>query len=212
VIGSFVAQLWKLLAPWKVPLACVAVVSTMILAIIAAGRSTKQELAAKYAIRPKTDEHYWKKSLASHRVDRPATLRREEARLPADAAVIGVVVDGKARAYALRSLRQLHQHVVNDVVSGVPLTVAYCDATDCARVYASRERSGPLDIRQAGFRDGDMILLVDGVYYQHSSGKPIEPEPGSRPFPYEDYPWVRTTWKEWAKQHPETDLYAGENR
>jgi len=213
MIRSSLVQLWKLLAPWKVLLAIIAVNALVILAIIGAERSTSRELARKYgASQPKTDEHYWKKSLATNQVNRPATVRPEQARLPENALVIGVVVDGKARAYALRSLRQLGQHVINDVVGRVPVTVAYCDVTDCTQVYASRERSEPLDVAQAGFRDGEMILKIEGAFYQHSSGEQVEPGPGSRVLPYEGYPWIRTTWKEWKQQHPETDIYVGELR
>ncbi len=116
----------------------------------------------------------------------------------------------KLRAYALKSLRHLRQHVVNDLIAGVPITVAHCDVTDCTHVYASHERSEPLDVRQAGFRDDQMILGIGDAYYEHSSGKAIEPGPETPPFPYESYPWIRTTWKEWKQLHPETDIYVEE--
>ena len=207
---SNLARLWKLLGPWNVLLVAVAASATLILALIGAERSSSRAVALKYAPRPKTDEHIWKKMLGTNQIIRPSTVRADQAGLPENASVIGVVVDGKARAYSLRSLRHLRQHVVNDLVGGVPITVAHCDVTDCTHVYASHERSEPLDVRQAGFRDGQMILGIGDAYYEHSSGAPIEPRPGTPSFPYEGYPWIRTTWKEWKQQHPETDIYVEE--
>ena len=55
-----------------------------------------------------------------------------------------------------------------------------------------------------------MILKIEGVYYQHSSGEPIEPGPGSPALPYDGYPWIRTTWKEWKQRYPQTDVYVEE--
>ena len=148
--------------------------------------------------------------LGTNRIIQPSTVHPEKAGLPENASVIGVVANGKARAYALRSLRHLRQHVVNDLITDVPITVAHCDVTDCTHVYTSHDQAEPLDVRQAGFRDGQMILGIGDAYYEHSSGAPIEPGPGAPPFPYAGYPWVRTTWKEWKQQHPETDIYVEE--
>jgi hypothetical protein len=207
VMRSGPIQLWNILARWKVLIGFIAADAVLILGIVWTDRSASREAELKHAPRPRIDEHVWKKRLGKHQINRPSTVRPDSAELPEDATVIGVVVDGRARAYALKSLRNLQQHVVNDVVGGVPITVAHCDVTDCTRVYASRNRSEPLDVTQAGFRDGEMILQIEGVYYEHSSGEPIEPGPESRPLPYEHYPWIRTTWKEWKHQYPETDIY-----
>jgi Protein of unknown function (DUF3179) len=207
VIRSSLVQLWKLLAPWKVLLALFAVSGSVILAIVWAERASSRAVALKYTDRPKTEEHYWKKMLGTNQFNHPATVGPDKAGLPDDALVVGIVVDGKARAYAQRSLRNRLQHVLNDMVAGVPVTVAYCDVTRCTQVYACRGRSEPLDVSQAGYRDGEMILKIEGVYYQHSSGEPITPGPESPRLPYELYPWKRTTWKEWKQLHPDTDIY-----
>ena len=54
-----------------------------------------------------------------------------------------------------------------------------------------------------------MVLNIEGVYYRHGSGDPMEPGPGVPPFPYPGYPWVRATWRQWKQLHPETDVYLG---
>jgi hypothetical protein len=210
VIRTGLVQLWKLLAPYKVLLGFIAVNAVVILALLWGARLASLEAELNYGPQPKTDRHVWINKSRMNPIVRPSTVRPGEAELPENDSVIGVVVDGNARAYALRSLRHLRQHVVNDLIGGVPISVTHCDVTECTHVYASRKRSEPLDIRQAGFRDGQMILKIEGVYYGHSSGEPIEPGPGSRPLPYEGHPWTQTTWKEWRQQYPETDIYVDE--
>jgi len=139
---------------------------------------------------------------------RPPIVPAEGAGLSDDDEVIGVVVNGKARAYQLGALCIGRHHVVNDLIDGVPISVAYCNLTDCTRVYTSRGRTEPLDVWQSGFGGGGLVLKVEGVAYRHRSGEPLEPGPGVPRFPYEDYPWTRMTWREWKRQHPETDAYS----
>ena len=132
------------------------------------------------------------------------------AELNGDDEVIGVEIDGKTRAYALTALRFMQQHIINDLLGGVPVSVAYCDLTDCTHVYTSSRKSEPLDIAQGGvLKRKGMVLNIEGVYYRHGSGDPMEPGPGVPPFPYPGYPWVRATWRQWKQLHPETDVYLG---
>jgi hypothetical protein len=139
---------------------------------------------------------------------RPPTVPADKAGLSDDDEVIGVVVDGKARAYQLKALYIGRHHVVNDLINGVPISVAYCNITNCTQVYTSRGRTEPLDVWQSGFGGGGLVLKIEGVAYRQRSGEPLEPGPGVPPIPYENYPWIRTTWKEWKRQHPGTDAFS----
>ena len=98
--------------------------------------------------------------------------------------VIGVVVNGKPRAYWLKALRYPPWHIVNDVVVGVPVSVTHCDRTDCTRVYTGRPSSTPLDINLAGLFGSEMVVNVDGVLYFQESGKPFEARAGAPSLPY----------------------------
>src|SRR5207244_3603110 len=49
---------------------------------------------------------------------RPPTVKADDAVLADDEEVIGVVVDGRARAYRLEALRRPPFHIVNDLVAG----------------------------------------------------------------------------------------------
>jgi hypothetical protein len=143
---------------------------------------------------------------------RPPTVPADRAELPDDEEVIGVVAEGKARAYQLKALYVGRHHVINDLIGSVPISVAYCDISNCTHVYTRHGTTEPLDVWQSGFGKGGLVLKIEGVAYRHQTGEPLEPGPSIPPIPYENYPWIRTTWKEWKRERPGTDIYclAGE--
>src|SRR5262249_40673622 len=67
-------------------------------------------------------------------IDRPPIVAAGDAGLNDNEEVIGVDVRGKARAYRLSALLDRQHHVVNDLIDGVPVTVTYCDLSNCLRV------------------------------------------------------------------------------
>jgi Protein of unknown function (DUF3179) len=149
-------------------------------------------------------------------VIRPPTFEAAKAGLKDDAEVLGIEVNGVARAYRLAALCDINRHIVNDTVNGVPVSVLYCDLNDCARAYTGPASPNPLPIRQAGMKFGDLILKVGDVFYQHStaralggSGFPDAPDPRLPALPFSPTAVTRTTWREWKQQHPQTDVYLG---
>jgi hypothetical protein len=146
--------------------------------------------------------------LSRMEVIRPSTLPAASAGLGDGEEVIGVEAGGYHRAYALSALRNPRFHIVNDLIGGVPLSVAYCNITDCTQVYTSKG-DAPLPITQAGRREGEMVIRIGGVDYEHRTGRVIGPSPSAPPLPYELSPWTRTTWGEWKRRHPATDVYSG---
>jgi len=135
-------------------------------------------------------------------------LRAEAAGLDDAEEVIGVVVNGAARAYRLGALRDPLRHVVNDLVGGAPVSVAYCDRSGCIRTYTG-PGAEPLRVGIAGLRDGGLVVKLDGVYYDHRSGRVVEGPPGAAPLPLDRVPWTRTTWGRWRREHPATDVSVG---
>jgi hypothetical protein len=138
----------------------------------------------------------------------PPTVPAASAALGEDEEVIGVEAGGRSRAYALTALRNPRFHIVNDLIGSVPVSVTYCDLTDCTQVYTS-QGDAPLAIAQAGLREREMVIKIGGVYYEHRTGRAIEPSASEPPLPYELSPWTRTTWGEWKRRHPATDVYRG---
>jgi hypothetical protein len=145
-------------------------------------------------------------------IDTPTVLPAASARLPDEAEVIGVSAGGRHRAYAVSAMRPRRAHVVNDELAGVPVSVTFCGVTGCVRVFTDPDEEGPLDLAVGGLdsrpgRQG-MVLRAGASRYRHDSGQPFEA--GAVPFPYEDYPYLRTTWGEWRRAHPDTDVFVGE--
>jgi Protein of unknown function (DUF3179) len=149
-------------------------------------------------------------------VIRPPTFEAAKAGLKDDAEVLGIVVNGVARAYRLAALCDINRHIVNDIVNGVPVSVLYCDLNDCARAYTGPASPNPLPIRQAGMKFGDLILKVGDVFYQHSTAQalrgtafPDAPDHSLPPLPFSPTAVTRTNWREWKRQHPQTEVYLG---
>ena len=132
--------------------------------------------------------------------------------------VIGVEEGGQSRAYAVRALSSVSQHVVNDQIAGVPITVTYCGRTHCAEVFTDSETKGPLNIGVGGYDGrpgGGLLLRVGNDRYDQKIGKPLH-KPWSfraaHPFPFAVHHFVRMSWKQWREQHPGTDVYDGQQR
>jgi hypothetical protein len=139
----------------------------------------------------------------------PQTLPATISKLADADEVIGIVVKGKPRAYWLKALKYPPWHIVNDVVVGVPVSVTYCDRTNCTQVYTDPQSSSPLDVNLGGLYGKEMVLEIGGVLYFQQTGKPFAPDQSRSARPYNDHPWERTTWKDWRQRHPETDVFIG---
>ena len=150
----------------------------------------------------------WQKNSAQA-ILRPPTQAAKTATLPPEEMVIGVVAGGRARAYRLAAFEGKSGHLVNDLIDGVPVSVAYCDLTKCVRVYTDPLGSAPLNVEVSGVLDDEMILKLGGNLYFHKSGQSLTPGDGPPAMPYDLLTPTLTTWEEWTKQHPDTDVYMG---
>lgn len=131
----------------------------------------------------------------------PPAAPAAAAKLKDTDAVIGVVVNGRPRAYVVKALSYPQPHVVDDVVAGHPVTVTYCDLKNCAREFTG-DGDGPLDVGVGGYDNG-LLLRFNGRRYRQDSGEAVEP---GAPFPFPQLGFVRTTWKEWRDIHPDRDV------
>lgn len=130
----------------------------------------------------------------------PQFFAAADVQLPDDLVVIGVQVGEQPRAYLQKAMSQLNSHVVNGEFEGVPVSVTYCDRTDCVRVF-TRQGGGPLiDLQTGGFSTDEMLVRLDGVMYPQSS----------RELPLQELKHVQTTWGQWQLQYPATTIYLGE--
>ncbi len=130
----------------------------------------------------------------------PPTVAADAARLADDARVVGVSVGERHRAYSIEVLSAMTSHVVNDLVDEVPVSVTYCNQSDCARVLTSEEHGTPVDLWLGGWMGGQMSLRYHDLHYPQTSER----------LPLLDYPFTLTSWREWRELHPDTDVFTGE--
>lgn len=126
----------------------------------------------------------------------PRFANADETSLSADARVVGIVVNGDARAYPVAELSGMTSHVVNDQFGEIPVSVTYCDRSDCTRVFTSADTAAPLTLGTGGFAGDEMLVTLDGQMYPQSSGE----------IPLQDVPFEVTTWHEWKSQHPRSKV------
>jgi hypothetical protein len=174
----------------------------------------------------------WRELLTAP-IQRPGAVAAKDAGLSPDEMVIGVTVGGKARAYRLKAMEGRSKHLVNDLVAGLPVSVAYCNVTGCVRVYTGPPGPAPLDLTVAGLLNDEMVLNAGGSLYFQGSGKLVDPallesshnpvavahahnarktstaNQGTSGMPYDTLTPVLTTWQAWVEQHPDSDIYTG---
>jgi hypothetical protein len=119
--------------------------------------------------------------------------------------VFGVEINGEARAYPHR-IMDWHE-MVNDVVGGKPVSLAYC--TLC--------RSGILFDTNVGgktftFGSSGLLYRSNKLMYDHQTeslwmtlaGEPVSGTLANSKIKLKTLPVVVTTWKDWKEDHPNT--------
>jgi len=116
--------------------------------------------------------------------------------------VIGISIEGIDRAYSVRAMSLVpDNHVVNDLIEGIPVTVTYCDLSQCVRVLSAAEPRGrALDVGVAGLRRGKLVLRIEGREYVQDD----------RQIALKELSFKRTNWKEWKAAHPRSGVYLGQ--
>ncbi len=129
----------------------------------------------------------------------PMMIPADEASLADDARVIGVSVDGVDHAFSIEAMSRMDSHVVNDMLGTKPISVTYCDRSDCVRVLTRESGTEPIPLDLGGWMQGSMALRYrQKMYTQLDESLPLQ-----------NHDFKLTTWKEWRDAHPETLLYIG---
>ncbi len=130
-----------------------------------------------------------------------------------DMEVIGVVCDGKAKAWSMESLIRPDNHVYNDATMGTNgLSVTFCDIANCVKVF-TQVGDKPINLGMGGphsSRPGQMLVVANGKSYWQDTLKPLYS--ASEPFPCTEIPHERMTWREWKAKHADSELYHEANR
>ena len=125
--------------------------------------------------------------------------------------VIGVVIDGEARAYPLRLLRW-HESV-NDVVGGRAIAVTYSPLSGGMAVWDRTVEGDQIELAVSGRIYNSSTLLYDrqtdgrasSLWHQLTGEAVAGPAAGRRLQPL---PTVLQTWAAWTEAHPETTVMA----
>jgi hypothetical protein len=151
-------------------------------------------------------------------LDNPTMIAASEADyLEPDEPVFGLSINGDHRAYPLRIL-DWHE-MANDVVGGVPVSLAYCTLCGAGIAYDGRGSDGEVyTFGSSGFLYRSNKLMYDRqtrTLWNQLTGEPVLGNlVGSDP-KLELLPVVVTTWETWLSRYPDTlvlDLETGYQR
>jgi hypothetical protein len=120
--------------------------------------------------------------------------------------VFGLVVNGDARAYPMRIMD--HHEMANDVVGGVPVSLAYCTLCGAAIAYEGRGPDGTTyTFGTSGMLYRSNKLMYDRptrTLWNHLTGEPVLGPLADSGFRLTVLPVVLTTWNDWKTMHPDS--------
>ena len=131
--------------------------------------------------------------------------------------VFGISINGDHRAYPLRIL-DWHE-MANDVVGGVPVSLAYCTLCGAGVAYDGRASNGETySFGSSGFLFRSNKLMYDRqtrTLWNQLTGEPVLGELVGSDVELSLLPVVVTTWDAWLVQHPDSvvlDINTGYQR
>ena len=140
----------------------------------------------------------------------PKHITPEEATYITDEELVfGVEIKGDARAYPLR-IMDWHE-MFNDVVGGVPVSLAYCTLCGSGILYDTsvEGRDRPLVFGSSGFLYRSNKLMYDQEtlsLWNQFTGKPVVGPLTGSGIELKLLPVAITSWAAWHKQHPNTKV------
>jgi hypothetical protein len=145
------------------------------------------------------------RKMAEMKVDLPGYTQpeftvAEEFPLADHELVIGVVAFGKAKAYLRRSFSGPGTHIVHDRFGKTQVTVTHCNRTRCTRVFTAADDQD-LSVMHCGgwMKEQELALLIGGTRFPQSSAD----------VPFDEVPYVVTTWGKWRAKNPQSLVYLG---
>ncbi len=123
--------------------------------------------------------------------------------------VFGVEINGDARAYPLR-IMGWHE-MVNDVIGGVPVALAYCTLCGSGILYETqlKDRETPLVFGSSGLLYRSNKLMFDrdtNSLWNQFTGEPVVGSLVGSDLKLKVLPMTITDWAQWKKQHPDTSV------
>ncbi len=142
---------------------------------------------------------------AVHRVPHWIEAQHLTEALPPDAAVLGLEINGDARAFPLDWI--VRPHVVQDVVGGEPVAMTYCGLSHLGKAFRAELDGKPMQLVVITQVENNLLLydtvskhLIQQIAGQLSDGK----EAGTR---LAEYPTRIMPWSAWRGLYPATQVF-----
>lgn len=120
-----------------------------------------------------------------------------------DDLVVGIVVNGQARAYPYTIL-DWHE-VVNEDFPQEPLTITYCPLTGSALIFKARNAGTILKFGVSGLLYNNNLIMFDRETDSHWPQMRLQCDQGAlRNTRQKIYPAIETNWGAWKKLFPNT--------
>lgn len=143
-------------------------------------------------------------------LDHPAFIfARNASYLSQGDRVLGVEVNGVARAYPIRILN--YHEIVNDIVGGEAIVISYCPLCGSGMAFNSEIDNKSLEFGVSGLLYNSDVLLYDrqtgSLWSQIMKTAVTGAFSGTR---LTAIPITHTTWQDWYARHPQTDVLSPE--
>jgi hypothetical protein len=129
--------------------------------------------------------------------------------------VLGLEFNGIARAYPLTVMDKVE--VVNDVFCGRALAVTYCPLVKKPAVYERTLDGESVSLGSSGYCYQEVFVLydrsTDSLWYPKDEGlTAITGQLVGKRLPFLNVQAEETTWGEWRKRYPNTEVVVGADR
>lgn len=142
-------------------------------------------------------------------IDQPRFVEPKAARIAPDARVLGIVVNGDARAYPI-SILNWHE-IVNDRVGGRAVVVTFCPLCGTGMAFDASLGVKPSSFGVSGLLYNSDVLLYDretsSLWSQILMTAVTGPMKGRKLRPL---PTAHTSWADWRARHPGSKLLSGD--
>lgn len=122
-------------------------------------------------------------------------------------AVFGIQLNSEARAYPMRIVAW--HEIVLDTLGGERILLAYCPLSGAMSAYRVTANKVTYDFEPSGFLYRSTKLITDTdthSLWSVMSGRPVAGRLASQDLEMDALPVVTTTWAEWRKRHPKTQV------
>ncbi len=136
-------------------------------------------------------------------IDKPTFIEAENAGYADDSRVLGIMVDGIARAYPIAIMN--YHEIVNDKFIKTPVVITYCPLCGSGIAYLAKIGGKSRTFGVSGLLYNSDVLLYDrqseSLWSQLMSEAVTGPMKGMK---LEIIPTSNTSWGDWKSRHPNT--------